>query len=166
MWYNVKDLKTKNYVILTKWLFKLLNEEVVWLTLLRKIKLGSKVISQLHLKPGGSHFSARSFFVAMDLSSLETELRFSSRRIHDFQMPLFGIIISLWTIIHVTKAVQLQRCWNFPTKYALYTRACWCAACIMEIPTAAVAIGVTHEYDEFPIIFMRMVIFYTLCTKH
>ena len=53
---GVQNLDTKNKSLLGKWLFKLLNEEGVWQSLLTKKYLGDKSLSQVVNKPGTSHF--------------------------------------------------------------------------------------------------------------
>jgi hypothetical protein len=44
-------LKVKNKCLLSKWLFKLLNEEGVWQELLRNKYLHSKSLAQVTMKP-------------------------------------------------------------------------------------------------------------------
>ena len=53
---GIHDLEVKNATLLGKWLFKLLSEEGVWQTLLRRKYVGPKEVSQIHWKPGKSHF--------------------------------------------------------------------------------------------------------------
>jgi hypothetical protein len=55
---GIIDLEAKNTALLGKWLFKLLTEDGVWQTLLRRKYLGSKTLSQMTWKPGDSHFWA------------------------------------------------------------------------------------------------------------
>ena len=55
---GIHDLETKNTALLGKWLFKLLTEDGVWQTLLRRKYIGSKAFSQIEWKPGDSHFWA------------------------------------------------------------------------------------------------------------
>jgi hypothetical protein len=52
----VHDLEVKYSTLLGKWLFKLLTEDGVWQTLLRRKYIGSKAISQVFWKLGDSHF--------------------------------------------------------------------------------------------------------------
>jgi hypothetical protein len=54
----VHDLEAKNSALLGKWLFKLLTEDGVWQTLLRRKYIGSKAMSHILWKPGDSHFWA------------------------------------------------------------------------------------------------------------
>jgi hypothetical protein len=49
-------LELKNKCLLSKWLFKLLNEEGVWQELLRNKYLNSKTLSQVQAKPTDSEF--------------------------------------------------------------------------------------------------------------
>ena len=55
---GIHDLEVKNRSLLGKWLFKLLTEDGVWQTLLRRKYVGSKAVSQVYWKPGDSHFWA------------------------------------------------------------------------------------------------------------
>ena len=55
---GISDLQVKNSALLGKWLFKLLSEDGVWQTLLRRKYIGSKALSQVSWKPGDSHFWA------------------------------------------------------------------------------------------------------------
>ena len=55
---GIHDLEVKNRALLGKWLFKLLTEEGVWQTLLKRKYVGSKAISQVSWKSGDSHFWA------------------------------------------------------------------------------------------------------------
>jgi hypothetical protein len=49
-------LELKNKCLLSKWLFKLLNEEGVWQELLRNKYLNAKTLSQVQAKPTDSQF--------------------------------------------------------------------------------------------------------------
>jgi hypothetical protein len=49
-------LELKNKCLLSKWLFKLLNEEGVWQKLLRNKYLHSKSLSEVTMKPTDSPF--------------------------------------------------------------------------------------------------------------
>ena len=55
---GIHDLQVKNTALLGKWLFKLLSEEGVWQTLLRRKYVGTKALSQIVWKSGDSHFWA------------------------------------------------------------------------------------------------------------
>jgi len=55
---GIHDLEVKNRALLGKWLFKLLTEDGVWQTLLRRKYVGSKAVSQVYWKPRDSHFWA------------------------------------------------------------------------------------------------------------
>jgi hypothetical protein len=55
---GVHDLEVKNRALLGKWLARLLTEEGVWQTMLRRKYVGSKAISQVLWTPGDSHFWA------------------------------------------------------------------------------------------------------------
>jgi hypothetical protein len=53
---GIIDLWIQNKCLLSKWLFKLLNKEGTWQTLLRNKYLSSKFLSQVQIKPRDSHF--------------------------------------------------------------------------------------------------------------
>jgi hypothetical protein len=55
---GIHDLEVKNIALLGKWLFKLLNEEVTWQTILKSKYIGPKALSHVIWKPGDSHFWA------------------------------------------------------------------------------------------------------------
>jgi hypothetical protein len=55
---GIHDLEIKNRALLGKWLFKLLSEEGIWQTILKRKYMGSKALSQVVWKPGDSHFWA------------------------------------------------------------------------------------------------------------
>jgi len=50
------NLETQNVCLLSKWLYKLINEDGVWQELLRKKYLKNKTISEVKWKPGDSYF--------------------------------------------------------------------------------------------------------------
>ena len=62
---GIHDLEVKNRVLLGKWLFKLLTEDGVWQTLLRRKYIRSSAVSQISLKPGDSHFLPIWFFLSI-----------------------------------------------------------------------------------------------------
>lgn len=53
---GIIDLDTQNKCLLSKWLFKLLNKDGMWQSLLRNKYLGSKTLTQAGIKQGDSHF--------------------------------------------------------------------------------------------------------------
>ena len=55
---GIHDLRVKNMALLGKWLFKLISEEGVCQTLLRRKYVGTKALSQVFCKPDDSHFWA------------------------------------------------------------------------------------------------------------
>jgi hypothetical protein len=55
---GVHDLEVKNSALLGKWLFKLLTEDGVWQTLLKRKYVGTKALSQVLWRPRDSHFWA------------------------------------------------------------------------------------------------------------
>ena len=50
------DLKVQNKCLLSKWLFKLTNEDDIWQQILRNKYLKSKTLTQVEKKPGDSQF--------------------------------------------------------------------------------------------------------------
>jgi hypothetical protein len=54
----IQDLEVKNTALLDKWLFRLLTEDGIWQTILRRKYVGSKAVSHVLWKPGDSHFWA------------------------------------------------------------------------------------------------------------
>jgi hypothetical protein len=55
---GIHDLEVKNSALLGKWIFKLLTEDGIWQTLLKRKYIGMKALSQVLWKPGDSHFWA------------------------------------------------------------------------------------------------------------
>jgi hypothetical protein len=55
---GIQNLETQNKCLLSKWLFKLINEDGIWQNLLRRKYLSNKNLDQVHKKPGDSHFWA------------------------------------------------------------------------------------------------------------
>jgi hypothetical protein len=53
---GVENLEIKNKCVLSKWLFKLLNEDVIWQELLRNKYIHSKKLTQVTTKPLDSPF--------------------------------------------------------------------------------------------------------------
>jgi len=51
---GIKNLDIQNRCLLSKWLFKLINEEGIWQSLLRKKYLKNETIAQVQKKPGDS----------------------------------------------------------------------------------------------------------------
>jgi hypothetical protein len=52
----VSNLAIKNICLLTKWLYKLLNEDGMWQQLLKNKYLGDKALTQISRRSGDSHF--------------------------------------------------------------------------------------------------------------
>ena len=80
---GIHDLEVKNRALLGKWLFKLLTEDGVWQTILRRKYIGSKALSQVAWKAGDSHFWAglmatKKFFFPYGSFSIKdgSEIRF------------------------------------------------------------------------------------------
>ena len=53
---GILNLEIQNVCLLSKWLYKLINEDGVWQELLRKKYLKNKTISEVKWKPGDSYF--------------------------------------------------------------------------------------------------------------
>jgi hypothetical protein len=53
---GILDLDLQNKCLLSKWLFRLINEEGVWQTILRNKYLKNRTITQVQQQPGDSHF--------------------------------------------------------------------------------------------------------------
>jgi hypothetical protein len=53
---GIQNLEIQNKCLLSKWLFKLINENGVWQNLLRKKYLSNKSLTQVQYSPGDSHF--------------------------------------------------------------------------------------------------------------
>jgi hypothetical protein len=80
---GVHDLEVKNTALLGKWLFKLLTEERIWQTILKRKYIGQKALSQVLWKPSDSHFWAglmatKKFFFGLGSFSIKdgSEIRF------------------------------------------------------------------------------------------
>ena len=52
----IMDLNVQNKCLLSKWLFKLTNEDGIWQQILRNKYLKSKILTQVEKKPGDSQF--------------------------------------------------------------------------------------------------------------
>jgi hypothetical protein len=55
---GIQNIDVQNKCLLSKWLFKLLNEDGLWQTLLRKKYLSRYTLTKVTSKPGDSHFWA------------------------------------------------------------------------------------------------------------
>jgi hypothetical protein len=53
---GVSNLSIKNICLLSKWLYKLLNEDGMWQQLLKNKYLGDKSLAQISRRSGDSHF--------------------------------------------------------------------------------------------------------------
>jgi hypothetical protein len=53
---SIIDLEVQNKCLLSKWLFKLINEEGIWQDILKKKYLKGKTLAQVEKKKGDSHF--------------------------------------------------------------------------------------------------------------
>ncbi|WVZ91755.1 hypothetical protein U9M48_037881 [Paspalum notatum var. saurae] len=67
---GIIDLEVQNKCLLSKWLFKLANEDGIWQTILRNKYLKSKPFGSGTKRPGVSHFWARLMDVKQDFISL------------------------------------------------------------------------------------------------
>ena len=104
---GIHDLDVKNRALLGKWLFKLLTEDGVWQTLLRKKHIGSCALSQVAWKLGDSHFWAglmatKKFFFPYGSFSIKdgSEIRFWEDRwlgnttLREQYPALYNIVLS------------------------------------------------------------------------
>jgi hypothetical protein len=55
---GIQNIDIQNKCLLSKWLFKLINEEGVWQDLLKRKYLSNKSLTQVKKRPGDSHFWA------------------------------------------------------------------------------------------------------------
>jgi hypothetical protein len=55
---GIQNIEIQNQCLLSKWMFKLINEDWLWQTVLRKRYLSNKTIGQAQKKPGVSQFWA------------------------------------------------------------------------------------------------------------
>jgi hypothetical protein len=55
---GITNLHIKNICLLSKWLYRLLNEEGVWQQLLKNKYFSTKSLTQTQGRPGDSHFCA------------------------------------------------------------------------------------------------------------
>jgi len=53
---GIKNLDIQNQCLLSKWLFKLINEDGLWQNLLKRKYIKDKPIAQVQKRPGDSHF--------------------------------------------------------------------------------------------------------------
>jgi hypothetical protein len=53
---GILDLDVQNICLLSRWLYKLLNENEVFYSMIKKKYLQSKTLSQVNKRKGGSHF--------------------------------------------------------------------------------------------------------------
>ena len=53
---GIQNLEMQNKWMLSKWIFRLINEDGIWQSLLRKKYLTKKTILQVQKRPGDSHF--------------------------------------------------------------------------------------------------------------
>jgi hypothetical protein len=56
---GIQNLEIQNVCLLSKWLFKLINEDGLWQTILRNKYLSNQTIGKVERKPGDSHFWTR-----------------------------------------------------------------------------------------------------------
>jgi hypothetical protein len=103
---GVHDLKVKNLALLGKWLFKLLTEDGVWQTLLKRKYISSKALSQVLWKPGDSHFwaglmASKKFFFPHGTFSINdgSQIRFWEDNWLD-NVPLQDQHPALYSIVH------------------------------------------------------------------
>jgi hypothetical protein len=80
---GVSNLAVKNICLLSKWLYKLLNEDEMWQQLLKNKYLGDKSRTQISRRPGDSHFWS-------DLMAIKDQfLRWGHFQVRDGQATRF-----------------------------------------------------------------------------
>ncbi|WVZ57602.1 hypothetical protein U9M48_007966 [Paspalum notatum var. saurae] len=111
---GIIDLEVQNKCLLSKWLFKLANEEGIWQNLLRNKYLKSKLFGGGIKKPGVSHFWAGLMDVKQDFLSLGsfsvsdgTQVRFWEDTWCDNQ-PLKLLYPSLFNIVRKKEATLAE----------------------------------------------------------
>jgi len=100
-------LETQNKCLLSKWLFKLINEEGIWQQLLRNKYLANKTITQVEKKPGDSQFWSGLMKVK------NVFLRWVSFKVHN------GEQVSFWNDVWLGHISFRER---FPNLYNLVRR--------------------------------------------
>jgi len=104
---GIMDLETQNKCLLSKWLFKLINEEGIWQQLLRNKYLANKTITQVEKKPGDSQFWSGLMKVK------NVFLRWVSFKVHN------GEQVSFWNDVWLGHTSFRER---FPNLYNLVRR--------------------------------------------
>jgi len=104
---GIMDLETQNKCLLSKWLFKLINEEGIWQPLLRNKYLAIKTITQVEKKPWDSQFWSGLMKVKNDF------LRWVSFKVHN------GEQVRLWDDVWLGHTSFRER---FPRLYNLVRR--------------------------------------------
>jgi hypothetical protein len=103
---GIQNIDVQNKCLLSKWLFKLLNEEGLWQTLLRKKYLSRYTLTKVTSKPSDSHFwvglmKVKDTFLNLGSFILKkgTQIRFWEDRWLGSQ-PLMTQYPSLYNIVH------------------------------------------------------------------
>nr|CAE04079.2 OSJNBb0032D24.9 [Oryza sativa Japonica Group] len=114
---GIHNLELQNKCLLSKWVYKLINEEGVWQNLLMKKYLAKKCITQVDKQPGDSHFWSGLMAVKESFFSCGSfEVHNVPRRtfIWNLSIPL-KIKIFLWYLwrgITLTKDNLAKRKWK------------------------------------------------------
>jgi hypothetical protein len=74
---GIQNLEIQNQCMLSKWLFKLINEDGLWQTIIRNKYLAGQTIGKVDRKPGDSHFWSGL------MKAKETFLRYGSFRLNN-----------------------------------------------------------------------------------
>src|SRR6266542_3856981 len=106
----------KNTALLGKWLHKLLTEDGVWQTILRRKYIGSKALSQVYWKTGDSHFWAGL------MATKKHFFRFGSFNIKD------GSEVRFWEDKWLGSATLRER---YPALYNIVRHKCDTIATVM-----------------------------------
>ncbi|WVZ54468.1 hypothetical protein U9M48_005255, partial [Paspalum notatum var. saurae] len=102
---GILNLEAQNACLLSKWLYKLINEDGLWQQLLRKKYLKNKTIGEVFWKPGDSHFWSGLMKVKdqfMDLSAFQLHNSLQTKFWEDKWLGNYTLkkqYLSLFTIV-------------------------------------------------------------------
>ncbi|WVZ54481.1 hypothetical protein U9M48_005268, partial [Paspalum notatum var. saurae] len=102
---EILNLEAQNACLLSKWLYKLINEDGLWQQLLRKKYLKNKTIGEVFWKPGDSHFLSGLMKVKnqfMDLSAFQVHNGLQTKFWEDKWLGNYTLkeqYLSLFTIV-------------------------------------------------------------------
>ncbi|WVZ61551.1 hypothetical protein U9M48_011408 [Paspalum notatum var. saurae] len=105
---GILNLEVQNRCLLSKWLFKVINEDGLWQDLLKRKYLSNNSISQVSKKPGDSHFSPGLMHVNdqfLALGSFEVKVGNQASFWEDYWIgdkPFMEVYPSLYRIVRKT----------------------------------------------------------------